>query len=73
MSAVEFGLTICVCALVLAGYASYNSRNKRIAAIEKEETNQKSLEAIVRVVESFNRKKRPEIQSSGESREKLEG
>lgn len=73
MSAVEIGLTICVCALILAGYASYNSRNKRMTAIEKEETNQKSLEAIIRVVESFNRKKRPKIESSGESGEKLEG
>ena len=61
MSAVEIGLTTIVC------------RNKRRAAIEKEETKQKSLEAIVRVVESFNRKKRPKIQSSGESKEKLEG
>lgn len=73
MNAVEIGLTTIVCVLVLVGYAGYNSRNKRIAAIEKEEANQKSLEAIVRVVESFNRKKRPEIQFSGESREKLEG
>nr|DAT26205.1 MAG TPA: NF-kappa-B-activating protein C-terminal domain [Caudoviricetes sp.] len=73
MSAVEIGLTICVCAFILAGYASYNSRNKRMTAIEKEETNQKSLEAIIRVVESFNRKKRPKIESSGESGEKLEG
>lgn len=72
MSAVEIGLTIIVC-VVLVGYAGYNSCNKRLAAAKKEETNQKALEAIVRVVESFNRKKRPEIQSSGESREKLEG
>ncbi|WP_370753388.1 MULTISPECIES: hypothetical protein [Parasutterella] len=73
MSAVEIGLTTIVCVLFLVGYAGYNSRNKRMAAIEKEETKQKSLEAIVRVVESFNRKKRPKIQSSGESKEKLEG
>ncbi len=73
MSAVEIGLTTIVCVLVLVGYAGYNNRNKRMAAIEKEETNQKSLEAILRIVESFNRNKRPEIQSSGESREKLEG
>lgn len=72
MSAVEIGLTTVVCVLFLVGYAGYNSRNKRMAAIEKEETKQKSLEAIVRVVESFNRKKRPKIQSSGESKEKLE-
>lgn len=44
-----------------------------MAAIEKEETNQKSLEAIIRVVESFNRKKRPKIESSGESGEKHGG
>lgn len=69
----SIGLTTIVCVLVLVGYAGYNGRNKRMAAIKKEETNQKSLEAIVRVVESFNRKKRPEIQSSGESGEKLEG
>lgn len=73
MSAVEIGLTTIVCVLFLFGYVGYNSRNKRMAAIKKEETEQKSLEAIVRVVESFNRKKRPKIQSSGESREKLEG
>lgn len=73
MSAVEIGLTTIVCVLFLFGYAGYNSRNKRMAAIKKEETEQKSLEAIVRVMESFNRKQRPKIQSSGESREKLEG
>ena len=69
MSAVEIGLTTIVCVLFLVGYAGYN----RIAVIEQEETKQKSLEAIVRVVESFNRKERPKIQSSGESKEKLEG
>lgn len=56
MGALEIGLTICLCVLILAGYASYKSRNKRIADIKKEETKQKGLEAMVRVVESFNSK-----------------
>lgn len=57
MSGVEIGMTIGVCALILAGYLGYNSRNKRIEVVKKEETNQKSFEAIVQIVESFNNKK----------------
>lgn len=55
MTGTEIAWTICLCALLIAGYLAWDSRNKRIEAIEKEKTTQKMGENLVDVVNSFNR------------------
>ena len=54
MTGTEIAVTISFCALLITGYLSWNSRNKRIEAIEKEKTTQKMGENLVDVVNSFN-------------------
>ena len=56
MSGVEIGVTISVCVLIFTGYLAYNSHNKKVEAVKKEETNQKGFEAMVQIVDSFNKK-----------------
>lgn len=54
MSGIEIGLTICGCVLIGAGYLAWDSRNKRLIALEKEKTDQIKSENLTKIIESFN-------------------
>lgn len=53
MTGFELGLTITVCALICAGTIGWNSYNKRLEAIKREETEKGKYETIKEVVELF--------------------
>lgn len=56
MSGAELGLTIGGCALLICGYLSWSRYNQRLEIVEKEKTQQKQTDSLVRVVESFTSK-----------------